>query len=44
MVVGRHGVGVDNIDLDACTDHGVQVVINTPEAVTEGVVELIRLG
>jgi len=37
-VVGRHGVGVDNIDLDACTDHGVQVV-NTPEAVTEGVVE-----
>ena len=38
VVVGRHGVGVDNIDLEAATDHGVQVV-NTPMAVIEGVAE-----
>ncbi|MCD6518803.1 MAG: hydroxyacid dehydrogenase [Anaerolineae bacterium] len=37
-VVGRHGVGVDNIDLEAATEHGIQVV-NTPYAVTEGVAE-----
>jgi len=37
-VVGRHGVGVDNIDLEAATDHGVQVV-NTPTATVEGVAE-----
>ena len=37
-VIGRHGVGVDNIDLDAATALGIQVV-NTPHAVTEGVVE-----
>ena len=37
-VVGRHGVGVDNIDLDAATALGIQVV-NTPHAVTQGVVE-----
>ena len=37
-VVGRHGVGVDNIDLEAATDHGIQVV-NTPEATVEPVAE-----
>ena len=37
-VAGRHGVGVDNIDLQAATEHGIQVV-NTPHAVVEGVVE-----
>jgi len=37
-VVGRHGVGVDNVDLVAATDHGVQVV-NTPTATVEGVAE-----
>jgi D-3-phosphoglycerate dehydrogenase len=37
-VVGRHGVGVDNIDLEACTEFGVQVV-NTPEATVEPVAE-----
>jgi len=37
-VVGRHGVGVDNVDLDAATDHGVQVV-NTPLATVEPVAE-----
>jgi D-3-phosphoglycerate dehydrogenase len=35
---GRHGVGVDNIDLEAATEFGIQVV-NTPLAVMEGVVE-----
>ena len=28
-VIGRYGVGVDNIDVDACTRHGVQVT-NAP--------------
>jgi len=37
-VVGRHGVGVDNVDLQAATDHSVQVV-NTPTATVEGVAE-----
>jgi phosphoglycerate dehydrogenase-like enzyme len=37
-VAGRHGVGVDNIDLEAATEFGIQVV-NTPLAVKEGVVE-----
>lgn len=37
-VAGRHGVGVDNIDLEAATEHGIQVV-NTPYAVVEGVAE-----
>jgi D-3-phosphoglycerate dehydrogenase len=37
-IVGRHGVGVDNVDLEACTEHGVQVV-NTPLATVEGVAE-----
>ena len=37
-VVGRHGVGVDNVDLDAATEHGVQVV-NTPQATVESVAE-----
>lgn len=37
-VVGRHGVGVDNVDIQACTDHGVQVV-NTPTATVESVAE-----
>lgn len=30
-VIGRHGIGVDNIDLDACSRQGV-IVVNTPEA------------
>ena len=37
-VVGRHGVGVDNIDLQAATAHGIQVV-NTPQATVESVAE-----
>jgi len=34
-VVANYAVGVDNIDLDACTARGVTVT-NTPDAVTEG--------
>ncbi|MEA3407574.1 MAG: hydroxyacid dehydrogenase [Chloroflexota bacterium] len=37
-VVGRHGVGVDNVDLEAATEHGIQVV-NTPQATVESVAE-----
>jgi D-3-phosphoglycerate dehydrogenase len=38
QVVGRAGVGVDNIDLMACSRRGIQVV-HTPEANSEAVVE-----
>lgn len=38
-VVGRAGVGVDNIDLDAAKAHGVTVV-NSPTATTTAVSEL----
>jgi D-3-phosphoglycerate dehydrogenase len=37
-VVGRAGVGLDNIDLDAAQDLGIAVV-NTPEATTVAVAE-----
>jgi len=39
-VVGRAGVGVDHIDLQACADRGV-VVVHTPEANTDAVVEYV---
>ena len=38
-VVGRAGVGVDNIDLDSARQHGV-VVLAAPEATTDAVAEL----
>jgi D-3-phosphoglycerate dehydrogenase len=38
-VVGRAGVGVDNIDVDACTDHGV-LVVNAPQGNTQATAEL----
>lgn len=38
-VVGRAGVGVDNIDLEAAKEHGVTVV-NCPVATSEAVAEL----
>ena len=37
-VIGRHGAGVENIDLDAAEERGV-VVVNTPEANVESVAE-----
>lgn len=38
-VVGRAGVGVDNIDIEAATDHGV-IVMNTPTGNTLATAEL----
>ena len=38
-VVGRAGVGVDNIDLDVATEHGIPV-INAPEGNTVSAAEL----
>lgn len=38
-VVGRAGVGIDNIDLDSATEHGV-VVMNTPGGNTIATAEL----
>ena len=38
-VVGRAGVGVDNVDVDAATEHGV-VVMNTPGGNTISTAEL----
>ena len=38
-VVARAGVGVDNIDLEASSSHGIPVV-NAPRASTQSVVEL----
>ena len=39
-VVGRAGVGLDNIDLEACERRGVRVVY-TPDANTQAVVEYV---
>ena len=39
-VVGRAGVGLDNIDVAACRDRGVEVV-HTPDANTQAVVEYV---
>jgi D-3-phosphoglycerate dehydrogenase len=39
QVIGRAGVGLDNVDLQAATDHGV-VVAFTPEQNTNSVAEL----
>lgn len=39
-VVGRAGVGLDNIDIPACRSRGIQVVY-TPDANTQAVVEYV---
>ncbi|MCG3123542.1 MAG: (S)-sulfolactate dehydrogenase [Phycisphaerales bacterium] len=39
-VVGRAGVGLENIDVDACLERGVQVV-HTPDANSSAVAELV---
>lgn len=39
-VVGRAGVGLDNIDIPACRQRGVEVV-HTPDANTQAVVEYV---
>ena len=33
VLIARHGVGLDFVDLDACTEHGIAVTI-TPEGTT----------
>jgi len=38
LVVGRTGIGVDGIDLDAATERGI-LVINTPDGPTESTAE-----
>ncbi|MHC5111996.1 MAG: hydroxyacid dehydrogenase [Planctomycetota bacterium] len=38
-VIGRSGVGLDNIDLEACRKNGIAVV-HTPHAATEAVADL----
>ena len=37
-VIGRHGVGVDNVDVEAATERGIWVV-NTPKASRDAVAE-----
>lgn len=37
-VIGKHGVGVDSLDLDYCRQHGIAVV-NTPHANSQSVAE-----
>jgi len=38
-IIGRSGVGLDNIDLEACRERGIEVV-NSPEGPTRSVAEL----
>ena len=42
-VVGRHGIGVDNVDVEAATSRGIYVV-NTPMAPAESVAEFVAMG
>lgn len=42
-VVGRHGIGVDNVDVDAATERGV-FVVNTPTGPAESVAEFVVMG
>jgi D-3-phosphoglycerate dehydrogenase len=41
-VIGRAGIGLDNVDLDTCKERGIKVV-NTPLATTVSVAELTIL-
>jgi phosphoglycerate dehydrogenase-like enzyme len=38
-VIGRQGVGLDNIDLDAAKEHGI-AILSIPETLTESVAEI----
>ena len=42
-VVGRHGIGVDNIDVAAATERGI-FVVNTPDAPGESVAEFVAMA
>ena len=37
-IIGRAGVGVDNIDLDAATENGI-IVVNAPDGNTNSAAE-----
>jgi len=37
-VIGRHGAGIDNIDIKTATEKGI-LVVNTPTAMTDSVAE-----
>ena len=39
-VIGRHGIGVDNIDLEAAAERGL-IVVNTPTAPVQAVAEYV---
>ncbi|HSI66179.1 MAG TPA: phosphoglycerate dehydrogenase, partial [Planococcus sp. (in: firmicutes)] len=38
QIIGRAGVGVDNIDLEAATEHGI-IVVNAPDGNTNSAAE-----
>lgn len=42
-IIGRHGIGVDNIDVPAATQRGIHVV-NTPQAPVEAVAEYVVMS
>ena len=42
-VVGRHGIGVDNVDIETATKRGIHVV-NTPGAPVEAVAEYVAMS
>ena len=42
-VVGRHGIGVDSIDIEAASELGIHVV-NVPEGPTEAVAEQVAMA
>jgi D-3-phosphoglycerate dehydrogenase len=42
-VVGRHGIGVDNIDVPAATERGI-FVVNTPTGPVEAVAEYVAMS
>lgn len=42
-IIGRHGIGVDNIDIPAATERGIYVV-NTPTAPAEAVAEYVPMA
>lgn len=42
-IIGRHGIGVDNIDIPAATERGI-FVVNTPTAPAEAVAEYVPMA
>ncbi|MDA0748272.1 MAG: hydroxyacid dehydrogenase [bacterium] len=42
-IIGRHGIGVDNIDIPAATERGI-LVVNTPNGPVEAVAEYVAMS